>query len=66
MATVVNKRIAYTSQPLPICVKGLSDDMAALVAARVRHDITRDPCNDEISLVHSNRSSQRCSKSGIS
>lgn len=26
MATVVNKRIAYTSQPLSICVKGLSDD----------------------------------------
>lgn len=41
MATVVvNKRIADTAQPLPICVKGLSDDMAALVVAQIRHNIT--------------------------
>lgn len=40
MATVVNKRIAYTSQPLPICSKGLSDDMAALVVAQIHHNFT--------------------------
>lgn len=42
MATVVNKRIADIAQPLPICVKGLSDDMAAVVVAQIRHNITYD------------------------